>query len=228
MSYYARLAERGEGEDVRTWAARQPQALARFKADVAGRYREGTLQRLADHPDPRTRRAALVALHLVGTMASNDAVAARLHDGDPQVRQTAADALWALWFRADSEANNAALQRALRQGDPEQALTALNALVVRAPGFAEAINQRAILLFQRREYERCAADCVKVLRLNPQHFGAAAGLGRCYLRLRLPGPALKAFRTAYQINPHVEGVEDVIRDLENVLGEEGTRDDRDR
>ncbi len=59
-----------------------------------------------------------------------------------------------------------------------------------------------------------------MLELNKLHFGAASGLGRCYLRLRLPEPALKAFRTAYAINPHLEGVEDAIRDLESVLGGE--------
>jgi tetratricopeptide (TPR) repeat protein len=220
LEYYRRLPERQDGEKSRAWATRLDEGLKRFKSSVVGRYSEGTLQRLADHPAPPTRRAALLALHLIGTMASNDAVAERLHDEDAQVRQMAADALWAIWFRGDSEADNKELQQALQQSDPNKSVAALTALIRKAPGFAEAYNQRAILHFQMQQYDKSAADCEKVLQLNGRHFGAAAGLGRCYLRLRRPEPALKAFRTAYKINPNLEGVKDAIRDLESVLGGE--------
>jgi tetratricopeptide (TPR) repeat protein len=246
LEYYQQLPERREGESSKAWATRLDDGLKKFKANVSGRYSEGTLQRLADHPSSQTRRAALLALHHIGTMASNEALAARLRDEELQVRQMAADALWAVWFRADTEANNKELQTALQQTDPKKgvaALTALirkapgqtalqqtdpkkgvaalTALIRKAPGFAEAYNQRAILYFQAAEYDKCAADCEKALELNKQHFGAAAGLGRCYLRLRLPQPALKAFRTAYEINPNLEGVQDAIRDLESILRGEG-------
>jgi tetratricopeptide (TPR) repeat protein len=221
LEYYGELPEPHEGEDTKAWAARLEDGLKRFKKNVGQRYDEGTLQRLADHPASRTRRAALLALHLLGTMDSNEAVARCLRDEDGQVRQMAADALWAIWFRADGEANNKELQRALRQSDPDKAVTILTALIEKAPAFAEAYNQRGILYFQKQEYEKCAEDCEKVLQLNKQHFGAASGLGRCYLRLRLPKPALKAFRTAHKINPNLEGIQDAIRDLESVLGDGG-------
>jgi tetratricopeptide (TPR) repeat protein len=221
LTWYGQLPERRPGDDEAAWARRLQAALEKFRADVAGRYSEGTLQRLADHPQARVRRAALLALRLAGTMASNEAVAGRLRDDDEQVRQVASEALWALWFRADGEASQKELQRAMQQADPQKAVAAMSALVRKSPQFAEAYNQRAIVHFRQGEYDKCAADCEKVLRLNAQHFGAAAGLGRCYLRLRLPGPALKAFRTAHKINPHLDGVEDAIRDLESVLGEEG-------
>jgi len=220
LEYYRLLPERHDGEDSRAWAARLEEGLKRFKANVAGRYGEGTLQRLADHLSPKIRRASLLALHHLGTMASNEAVAERLRDDDTQVRQMAADALWAIWFRADSETNNKELQKALQQPDPKKGVAALTALIRKAPAFAEAYNQRGILYFQMQEYDKCVADCEKVLQLNKEHFGAAAGLGRCYLRLRLPAPALKAFRTAYAINPNLEGVLDAIRDLESVLDDE--------
>ena len=221
LEYYHALPERREGEGSRAWAARLEDGLKQFKTRVGGRYAEATLQRLSESPSAPNRRAALLALHLLGTMASNEPIAVHLRDEDGQVRQMAADALWAIWFRADSEENNKELQKALQQADPQKGVTLLTALIRKAPGFAEAYNQRAILHFQAQEYDKCAADCRRVLELNKQHFGAAAGLGRCYLRLRLPEPALKAFRTAYKINPNLEGVRDAIRDLESVLGEEG-------
>jgi tetratricopeptide (TPR) repeat protein len=221
LEYYHALPERRDGEGSRTWATRLEDGLRQFKVNVSRRYAEATLQRLAEHPVPGTRRAALLALHMLGTLASNEAVAARLRDKDRQVRRMAADALWSLWFRADGEENNKELQRALQQPDPRTGVALLTALIRKAPCFAEAYNQRAILYFQAHEYEKSAADCEKVLELNRLHFGAAAGLGRCCLRLRRPESALKAFRQAHRINPNLEGVREAIRDLESVLGDDG-------
>ena len=99
-------------------------------------------------------------------------------------------------------------------------------LVQRAPGFAEAYNQRAILHFETEEWYKSIADCERVLELNPYHFGAAAGLGRCYLELNKQRAALKAFRRSLRINPGLDDVEQAIRSLENALGEEGRRDDK--
>ena len=92
--------------------------------------------------------------------------------------------------------------------------------------FAEAYNQRTIVHFRLKQFERCVADCERALELNPHHFGAQAGLGQCYLQMRKHRAALKAFRHALRINPHMDGVAETIRTLENALGEEGRRDDK--
>jgi tetratricopeptide (TPR) repeat protein len=228
LEYYNELPTLREGDNPKVHLQRLQTALEAFKKKVAERYTEGTLQRLLDSANPPTRRATVLVLGLLGTMASNEAVAGRLHDDDPVVRQLAADALWALWFRADSDANNQELQRLmqLRDRDPNKALAGLDALVRKAPNFAEAYNQRAILYFQKKDYEKSAADCERVVQLNPVHFGAYAGMAQCYLALEKPRAALKAFRKALQIKPDMEDVEDAIRALENALGGEGRKDDK--
>jgi len=226
IDYYRRIPERKDTEEPQTWAVRLQEAVDSFKQEVKNRYSEGTLQRMTIGPATEARRAAVLALGLTGTMASNKIVAQRLHDDDPQVRQLAADALWALWFRADTEANNLELQKLMHMRDPELALEAFAVLLKKAPKFAEVHNQRAILYFRLEEYQRSIADCERVLKLNPFHFGAQAGIGQCYLKLRKPRGALKAFRAALRINPNMEGVEDTIRSLEDVLGEEGKKDDK--
>ena len=226
VEFYKQLPEQREGMDSEAYAARLQAALARFQKRVAERYSEGTLQRLLDNPNSQTRRAAVLAVGLMGTMDSSPSVAARLHDDDPDVREKAGDALWALWFRADSDENNRELQRLMRLKDSDKAISGLDALIRRAPGFAEAYNQRAILYFRQKEYDKCANDCEKTLQLNPHHFGAQSGMARCFMRLRKPRAALKAFRRAYAINPNLDGVEDAIRDLEDALGEEGRTDDK--
>jgi tetratricopeptide (TPR) repeat protein len=226
VEYFQRIPERKELEESQTWAVRLQEATQAFKQELTARYNEGTLLRVAASPDDEARRAAVFALGLVGTVAANKGLAHRLHDEEDRIRQLAADALWAIWFRADSAANNKELQRLMRMRNPQKAVEGLTALIKKAPKFAEAHNQRAIRYFRLEEYQKSIADCDTVIKLNPQHFGAFAGMGQCYLRLKKPRGALKAFKAALRINPNMDGVKDAIRSLEDVLGEEGRRDDK--
>jgi tetratricopeptide (TPR) repeat protein len=226
VEYYNDLPE-PQGEEPRVWETRLRTALEVFRKKAAARYSEGTLHRLLHSADVRARRATVLALGLMGTVQnSNAVVAARLHDEDRGVRQLAADALWSLWFRADSEPRNRELQRLTNVRDRRKRRAGLDALIAKAPEFAEAYNQRAILHFQTEEWHKAIADCEHALRLNPHHFGAASGLARCYMELGKHRAALKAFRHALRINPDMEEVEDAIRALENALGEEGRKDDK--
>ncbi|HXG12943.1 MAG TPA: tetratricopeptide repeat protein [Gemmataceae bacterium] len=226
VEFYRQLPERSEDEADREWLTRMQAALNAFQKKVAERYTEGTLQRLLESPDVHARRAAVLALGLIGTMDSNAALAARLRDEDRQVRQMANDALWSVWFRGGSEAHSAELQRLLGLRSPAKALAGLDALIRKAPDFAEAYNQRAIIYFRMKEFEKAVADCEKVLQLNPYHYGALSGMGQAHLNLRRPQEALKVFRRAFEINPNLESVGDAIRALENALGEEGTPEDK--
>src|SRR5262249_17040641 len=206
VQYYKELPQRQRGEKASEWARRLQEGLKGFKKKLAARYTEGTLQRLLESSHTLARRAAVVALGLVGTIRSNQAVAGMLYDEDGKVRQFAADALWLLWFRADKPENNRELQRLMRlanddKGDPAKALAGLSALIKKAPRFAEAYNQRAILHYRSEQYSEAIADCETVLKLNPYHFGAASGLARSYLELKKPRAALKAYRSALRINP---------------------------
>jgi tetratricopeptide (TPR) repeat protein len=210
VEYFEQLPERQPGESAADWRRRSQAGTETFRHLVRARYAEGTLLRLLNSGDLRARRAALVG---------NLAVAARLHDDDLEVRRLADNALWSIWFRADSEENNKELRRLSRLRSREQALIGLTRLIDKAPHFAEAYNQRAILYFRLKQYERSIADCERTLALNPCHFGAQAGMAQCFLNLRKHRAALKAFRHALRLNPSLEGVADTIRALENALGE---------
>jgi tetratricopeptide (TPR) repeat protein len=220
VEYYRQLPEGPVSDDPEKEQRHRQAAAERFKARVAARYTEGTLLRLLDSTDTATRRAALLALGLLGTMECSAAVAARLHDDDTDLARMAADALWSMWFRGDSPTHNEELQRLVRLRDREKALAGLDQLLKRAPHFAEAYNQRAVVLFRLKQYERSIADCERTLQLNPHHFGAKAGMGQCLLQLRKHKAALKAFRHALRINPHMDGVAETIRSLENALGDD--------
>jgi tetratricopeptide (TPR) repeat protein len=164
---------------------------------------------------------------MCGSMRVNRSLAAMLHDEDEGVRRLAHDALWSVWFRADSPKNNRELQRLMRKsasgGATADVLGAFEKLVAAAPGFAEAYNQRAIAHFRRGDFERAVADCRRALQLNPSHFGAAGGLAQCYAKQRKYYAALRAYRRALRLNPDLDGVSEAIETLERKLEEEGQK-----
>jgi len=198
--------------------------LIRYGQVVGRAYTEGTLQRLLAHRSVRVRQAAVTALRQKGTMASNAALAECLRDPNSHIRHLAEEALWSVWMRGDNRRNGLELRRLARlmsDQDYDQAMVGLNELIARAPRFAEAYNQRAIIAFRRGDYRAAAADCEETLRLNPYHFGALGGLGQCYIQLHRPKEALKAFRRALAIHPGLHGVESMVERLKSMVKEDG-------
>ncbi len=191
--------------------------IENFQQQVSARYTEGTLARLIDSGNVAARRAGILALGLVGTMESNAAVARALRDSDSTVRDLADDALWAMWYRADTPENNSILEqvRLLIQNDRlADAVTRASRLIVLAPNFAEAYNQRAIAHFFQGHFQESAEDCERVLERNPYHFGALAGLAQCQLRLEQRREALKTFRRALRLQPFSKGLRQAVSSLE--------------
>lgn len=201
--------------------------IGAFQRKVQARYNEATLEKLLNCADVDVRQAAALALGLLGGMSVNAALADRLGDEDPTVRDLAGDAMWSIWFRADTAENNAELQRlmgrTLTASAAPEVLAGYAALIARAPTFAEAYNQRAIVLFRLGEFAQSIADCDKALRLNPYHFGAASGMAQCYVKQKKFRAALRSYRRACRIHPHLDGVKQVIDSIERMLGEEGKR-----
>lgn len=218
VEFYNRLPQLTPGDDEDLWTAGAQDGMREFRDHVTSRYTEGSLQRLLQFSEVRTRRAAVLALGFIGTMESNAAVAACLVDGDLLVQRFAADALWEIWFRAGTDEQNLRLQQALCQRDDERVRGALDDLIKSAPNFAEPYNQRAIVHFRRGEFARSVEDCEAVLRLNPYHYGAASGMGQCFLRMKKPRAALRAFRQALEINPNLDNLRETIQALMEALG----------
>jgi len=191
--------------------------LRAFRRGVESDYTEGTLQRLLTHPDAELRRASVLSLGLIGSMDANAGLAKALRDEDAEISKMATDALWQLWHRGGSAEQNQELCRVIHLPDFLEVLAGLDDLLRVAPTFAEVHNQRAILYFRRGEYARSAADCERVLQLNPYHFGAMAGLGQCYLKLRKPRSAVRCFRQAVDTNPTLGHLHETIAALEQSL-----------
>jgi tetratricopeptide (TPR) repeat protein len=227
LNYYQLLPEQTPEAEPRHWARAYRKALHRFHQAVAARYHEATLEKLLADRSAEVRQAATLATGLLGSMRASASLAARLHDEDAVVRELAADALWSVWFRADAPAHNKELQRLMQLEvvgvSPRDVLAGFDALIRKAPRFAEAYNQRAILYFRLGEYGKAIADCERVLRLNAYHFGAASGMGQCFMKQKKLRAALRCYRRANRINPNLDGVRETITSLEKMLGGEGRR-----
>ncbi len=191
--------------------------LDSFQNRVDARYSETTLRRLVSSADVQARRGAVTALGLIGDFGCNDALGPALADEDPTVRQLASQSLWSIWFRAGTDEQNETLRLVVElnnRGLTREAQRQATRLIAEAPNFAEAYNQRAIASFVLGEFVESAADCKRVLELNPYHFGAFGGLGQCYLKLGRPDLALETYRRSLTIQPHDEGLKRLIEALE--------------
>ncbi len=219
VTFFREIPDPCPFEEPEQWMTRLRAALERYRRVVAEVYTDATLERLLNSGEPICRRAAVLALGLVGTMATNDALSRRLRDDDPMVRRLTGDALWAVWFRAGGREHCNRLQQIVGGENSRAILRDLDVLISQTGDYAEAFNQRAILYYKLGEFRRAAADCETVLKLNPHHFGAAAGMAQCYLKLNRPRAALHAFRSALEINADLEDVDSAVKALEAMLGE---------
>jgi tetratricopeptide (TPR) repeat protein len=199
-----------------------------FRNRVSARYNEGTLGRiLSGSPEVAARRAAVLSLGFLGSFEQSNAVLGKaLRDNDRAVRTMAEDALWAVWFRADTPEHNLMLEQ-VRQSISREQLDQAEMLVTRlvavAPDFVEAYNQRAFVYYLQGRYGESALDCQLVLVRNPYHIGAIEGLAKCQLHLKRPRDALKSLRRALRLRPHNTALRETIQQLEMQIENDGTR-----
>ncbi len=193
-----------------------------FVSQTADRYTLGTLERLAAFGARDARRAATLALGLMADFSSNATLGKALTDGDRGVRLLAENGIRDLWYRDGTVEHRWRLQDIIRRNGAGQCDTVIRLateLIEEVPWFAEAWNQRAIAYFQGCEFRNSANDCQQTLELNPYHFGAAVGMGQCYLELNDGWAALECFRRAVRLNPSLEAVRMQIDHLHRALEE---------
>ena len=130
------------------------------------------------------------------------------------------DLIWALWAshedREAEEAMGAAIE-AMASGTLQQAHPLLDRLVAQYPDWAEAWNKRATLAYIETRDADSLRDIRRTLELEPRHFGAISGFGQICLRNGHLNEARAAFQIALSINPHLEGIRELLDDLDPQL-----------
>jgi tetratricopeptide (TPR) repeat protein len=124
--------------------------------------------------------------------------------------------IWAVWMISGSDTCNLLMARAKAAIDAKNydlALKLLTAVTRIKPDYVEAWNQRATIYYMKDDYAHAIADLGEVLAREPRHFGALSGLGLMLQELGDDKDALNAYRDALKIDPHLEHIPDMVREL---------------
>ncbi len=123
---------------------------------------------------------------------------------DEQTGTAAANAIWQLWTQAPDQKSQTLLDRgmaALRQSHFERSEAILEDLTEYCPDFPEGWNQRAFARYLQRDLEGSVADIERTLSLEPDHFGALAGLALILIERGESEKAKAVLRHAVSVNP---------------------------
>ncbi len=139
---------------------------------------------------------------------------------DPETSAAIAAAIERVWIKSGSDAADLLMGRALtalRAKDNDLALSLLNRIVVLTPDWAEGWHKRANARFLLDDQTGSMADILRVLQLEPRHFGALAGMGMLLIKQELSASALKVFSQLLEIYPHLENYKNVAEKLRHEL-----------
>lgn len=185
----------------------------KLKQRLTAQYPTETLLRYLQSGAPLVIRAAASALKLIGGEEAVPALIDALKDNDIGSRLSAESALWHIWARS----GDASIDKMLNDGKSllkdeayEEAVERFTEVIEAAPEFAEGYNQRAIAYFLMEEWSKSIRDCKRAIALNPNHFGAFAGMGHVYVKLGKIEEAIEAYKQALIINPNLIGIAEAV------------------
>jgi tetratricopeptide (TPR) repeat protein len=180
---------------------------ADFVRAVSQVYTLATLHRLMAGGGRFTRRAAALAVTLLGRAESVPQVGQALRDPDRAVRLIAEDGIQAIWDRGGDFEQCQQLQMIMRlnaAGQYAAAIALADRILEQAPDFGQVWFERAEALLAQGEYFAAIADYRRVLACESFHFPAALSMARCYLELGDPWAALQGLQHTLSIHPHLE------------------------
>jgi tetratricopeptide (TPR) repeat protein len=161
---------------------------------------------LAPKPAPEAMRKQML-----------DALFVRLRNaGDPGDAQRIAASIERVWLQSDSDTADLLMQRATVSMQARQyplALLLFDKLVALEPDWAEAWNQRATTRFLAGDTDGAMADINQVMKLEPRHFGALAGVGMILQGAGLDKSALEIFKKALGIYPLEPNIQKLVEKL---------------
>ena len=166
-------------------------------------------QSLADQNDPRL---AMLFLKLGNAETPQES--------KPFERQ-----IWQVWMEHESPEISTKLQegtQAMQAQDFQKALVLFSELTEEAPGFAEAWNKRATVLYLMGRLEESAKDVEQTLNLEPRHFGALSGKGLILMALKDWSGAIAAFEQGLKVHPNMSSAQSHLQFLKKKQKEEMT------
>lgn len=135
-----------------------------------------------------------------------------------------ASAIEKLWQRSGSDTVDLLMNRVsmLMEGkELDIALQLLNSVTEIAPDYSEGWNLRAAILFVKKDFGKSLESLRHALALDPSHYKAIQGLGLLMQELGDKKAALKAFRHALRVHPHLEDARQSERELSREVEGQG-------
>ncbi|MCC2113053.1 MAG: tetratricopeptide repeat protein [Hyphomicrobiales bacterium] len=124
--------------------------------------------------------------------------------------------IWSAWNHSGSATIDLFMSRAgdaMGAKDYGVAMQLLDTVIELKPDYAEGWNRRATLHYVMKNYGESIGDIQHTLALEPRHFGALADLGLVFRDLGDKPRALKAFREALALNPHMKKIQEAADKL---------------
>jgi len=109
------------------------------------------------------------------------------------------------------------VKTAIEAKDLDLAVTLLDGIVKIRPDYIEGWNRRATIFYMKKDYGRAIADIRQVLKREPRHFGALAGLGLILQDIGDDKQALEVYRRALEVYPRMERIPDVVKTLQEKI-----------
>jgi len=125
--------------------------------------------------------------------------------------------IWAVWTLSRSDTANLLMTRvktAIETKDTDLAITLLDSIIKIKPDYIEAWNRRATIYYIKKDYGHSLSDIREVLKREPRHFGALAGLGLILQDIGDNKQALEVYRRALTLYPRMERIPDLVKTLQ--------------
>ena len=132
--------------------------------------------------------------------------------------------IWNIWHKHPSDkflTNKLDFATQLMyRGNYQFALQIFTNIIHRDPGWSEAWNKRATLLYLMNDFQRSLKDIDHTLKLEPRHFGALSGRAQIYLSYKQYEKAIDDLQRAKTIYPLIKNgksiglIKKIIKDLQ--------------
>ena len=106
---------------------------------------------------------------------------------------------------------------AMNAGELEAASATFTRLMVEYPGWAEAMNKEATVLYLQGNLSDSIELCHRVVELKPDHFGAWNGMAICAVQIEDWPLALHAVQESLRLQPHSQTNRQLLHLVESRL-----------
>ncbi len=174
---------------------------------------------------PASTTVEQVPLNPPAALSIDDMLGQLKRERDPQAARVIANSTMAAWSVSNSPTVDLLMQwsaKAAQEKRNAAALDFIDQAIALRPDFVGGWNQRATLHFTMGDYRKSVSDIERVLRLEPRHFGALAGLAGILTERGSKEAAMQAWERYLDIYPSDREAQEIVSKLSEELAGQKT------